>query len=114
MRRQLGQLRPANTNAASVFTPTETKEYRIYSIHIANVGTEASNASIYHDANGSTYNQTTAIMYGTAVPVGGTVIIELPLGIGDYQVAGNIGVQSSVASTLNFTIYGEILGEVLG
>jgi hypothetical protein len=113
MLRQLGQLRPADTNTASLFTPTISGQYKVFLIVIANTGTVSANSSVYHDADGTTYSTATAIQYGTPIPVGASIHLEFEKGITDYRAAGNIAVQSSVADTLTFTCYGEIEGEDL-
>ena len=112
-RKQLGQLRPANTSAASLFTPGQSGQYKIYLIVIANTGSVSANASVYHDVDGTTYSTATAIQYGTPVDVGGSIHLEFREGLADYQAAGNLGVQSSVADTLTFTAYGIVDGEEL-
>jgi hypothetical protein len=111
VRRQLGQLKPANTSAASLFTPGAAKEYRIYSIHITNVGAGSANASVFHDEDGSTYDTTTALMYVFPIAVGEYKQLDFPEGLCGYKAASSVGVQSSVANTLTFTCYGEIIGE---
>lgn len=110
--RQLGQLRPANTTAASLFTPEEAKQYKIYLIIITNVGAGAAKASIFHDVDGTTYDQTTALMYEKSISPGSSPIeLEYRHGISGYEAAGNLGVQTDTANALNFTCYGEIIGE---
>ena len=111
MLRQLGQLRPANTTAASVFTPTVAGEYRIKAILIANVS--AALAGIYHDKDGTTYDESTAIVFGKSIATADYLHLTFKDGIGDYLALGNLGVKTSVNSALTFTVYGEILGEEL-
>tara|TARA_R110000803_G_scaffold1228_4_gene4002 strand:+ start:2348 stop:2689 length:342 start_codon:yes stop_codon:yes gene_type:complete len=113
MRRQLGQLRPANTTAASVFTPAVSGEYKITSILIANVSGSAALAGIYHDKDGSTYDETTAIVFNKRIAHEEYVHLIFEDGIGDYLAAGNLGVKTSVGNALTFTVYGEIVGEEL-
>lgn len=114
MYRQLGQLRPANTTAASLFTPGEAKEYRIYLIVVTNVSAGAAKASIFHDKDGTTYDQTTALVYEHSISAGSSPLeLEYRHGISGYEAAGNLGVQTDTANALNFTCYGEIVGEEL-
>jgi hypothetical protein len=113
MRRQLGQLRPANTSAASLFTPAVSKEYRIYYIQVSNTTGSAASASVYHDIDGTTYTEVTALLFGKVVPANDYITLSFIGGIGDYQSTGNIGVETSVNNALTFTLYGEILGEEL-
>lgn len=113
MYRQLGQLRPGNTSAASLFSPTVSGQYKVFSILIANSDAGAATASVYHDVDGTTYDQTTAIVYNKSIATGDYLHLQFPDGICDYQLAGNIGVKSSVASALTFTAYGEVEGQSL-
>lgn len=111
MNRQLGQLRPANTSAASIFSPDTSGPYEAALLVITNVTTSAADASFFHDKNGTTYDETTALLFGHSIAAGDVVMIEGPFG--DYEEAGNFGVQSSVADALNFTLYGTIERERL-
>ena len=113
MGRQLGQLRPANTTAASLFSPDENKPYKINVIIIVNTSGSAASATIYHDIDGSTYDETTTILPAKSITASGFYMFQPNEGIGDYNKAGNVGVKSSVADALTFTAYGEILGETL-
>jgi len=109
MIRQLGQLRPASTVAASVFTPAVAAPYTVSLINICNVSTADVVVSVFHDVDGVTYDQSTAILYTHTLSAGGMLQIEG--NIADYRAAGNIGVQSSVANAATFTVYGTISGE---
>jgi hypothetical protein len=111
MRRQLGQLRPANTSAASAFTPAVSGQYSVNLINIANVSEAPVDVSVFHDKDGTTYDQTTALLYTHTLAIGGA--IQLEADFADYLAAGNLGVQSSVANAATFTLYGEIEGEQL-
>ena len=113
MRRQLGQLRPANTTAASVFTPGVASEYRIYTIQIANTTGTAALASVYHDVDGTTYSEVTALLFGKSVPANDYITLNFTAGIGDHQSAGNLAVKTGTNSALTFTVYGEVFGEQL-
>lgn len=109
MIRQLGQLRPANTSAASAFTPAVSAPYVVSLINIANVSAAPVDVSVFHDIDGTTYDQTTALLYTHTLAVG--AMIQIESGIADYRAAGNLGVQSSVANAATFTIYGTVEGE---
>lgn len=110
-KRQLGQSRPANTSAASVYNSTEGAPYVIENITICNTSDSAALASIYHDEDGTTYDQSTAVMYQASIPANKTVHYEGY--ISGYKATGNVAVQSSVANALTFTLYGEQKGELL-
>ncbi len=103
---QLAQSRPAGTSAVSAFTASVATE--ITRIVIANTTSSSANASLFHDDNGSTFDQTTALLYAVAIPANSTTIIESSgLGSGFHMAAdGQIGVQTGTGSALTFTIYG--------
>lgn len=112
MRRQLGQLRPANTTAAALVTPDDSRPYSVDFINICNVSTgTTAYVYIYHDEDGTTYDETTALIWNMTVHAGETLQIEAP--IAGYKVAGRLAVKTSVANAITFTAYGERAGERL-
>lgn len=109
MKRQLGQLRPADTTAASLFSPSTAQPYEAATLFIANTTGTAAAASVFHDINGTTYDETTALLFGKSVAANDYIVLEVPFG--DRLVAGNIAVKSGTGSALTFTLYGEVAGE---
>ena len=107
-RRQLGQLRPSDTDAASVFTASEARAYRNTLLNIANVGTGAINVSVFHDRDGVVWDETTAIVFTHTLVKGGTLQIT---GMEDFLATGSIGVQTDTANDATFTFYGVLDGE---
>jgi hypothetical protein len=101
----LGQLRPANTTAASLFSPTLGKEYRIDVIYVCETAGNTPTYRIFFDDNGSTYDQTTAIAYNLALTANQSKRVEGPFYMNDG--AGNIGVRTSAANEITFTAFGE-------
>lgn len=103
---QLVQSRPSGTTATSVYTASLATEISL--IVVCNTTASNSDFSLYHDDDGSTFDQTSALFY--AVPVAGNTTVTISsdsIGAG-LQVAasGQIAVQTSVANALTFTIYG--------
>lgn len=111
MRRQLGQVRPASTPATALFQPTKNAHYNIDLINIVNVGSVTANVSLFHDKDGSTYDETTALLWQCPLYVGETIQIEMAKGFADYLLAGSVAAQTSVSNAVTFTCYGEIEGE---
>lgn len=107
---QLNQIRPATTNAQVLSTPIDKGKYLVYHIMIANTTGSDVLASVFHDNDGSVFNQTTALWYQVSVPANDTTIIEFRHAI-PLLSPGNLGGQSSVANALTFTVYGVILNE---
>ena len=80
-------------------------------INICNVSAASVNVSVFHDIDGTTADQSTALLYTHPLAVGAILQIDAP--ISDYASAGTIRVQVSVANAANFTLYGSIGGEVV-
>ena len=114
VRRQIGQLRPTSADAEVLFNPTENKPYTIDLINVVNTSsTQTIEVSIFHDADGTDYDEDTTVLWKCEVAPKGVLQFEPEKGISDYQKIGNIAVQSSLANTATFTAYGTIEGEVL-
>lgn len=108
MRKQLAQSRPSDTNAASVLTGSQ---WEVDLIIICNVGSDTAGASLYHDADGSTYDESTAILFNATIDAGTVVHYEPEEPIANSNVSGNLAVKSGTASGLTFTVYGKIYGD---
>lgn len=106
--RQLAQTRPANTSAASAYSPSY--EATITSIIVCNQGGTTPTFSIYLDDDGTTYDETTALFWQVPLAVAETVVIDA----GWYMTntAGNLAVQTSIANDVTFTIFGDEASEV--
>lgn len=113
MRRQLGQRRPTTTSAEVLFSPSTNKPYTMDSVVITNVSGVGINVSIYHDVDGTTYDESTAVLWQKPLPSKGTYTFSPKGGLSDYQKNGNIAVQVDVANGATFTGYGEIEGEII-
>jgi hypothetical protein len=110
-RAQLGQLRPANTTAASIYTPGTGRRGVITSLIVCNVTAGAVTFRVFHDDNGTTYDETSALVFDVALPAATTIELGTNVAAG-WAVAptGNFAVRTSSASAINFTAYGyEIL-----
>lgn len=103
---QLAQSRPANTSTATAFTASVRTE--ITAIVICNTTGSATTFSIYHDDDGTTYDQTTALVYAAALAANTTITIGAE---GDgagvlIKAGGSLGIQSGTSNACNFSIYG--------
>lgn len=103
---QLVQLRPADTNAATALTATVSIE--LTKIVICNTSGAAATCRIYHDEDGTTYDETTALLWDRDIPVGTPVILNSTSEEAGFTIgpAGSLGIRSSVADALTFTLYG--------
>jgi|TARA_R110000824_G_scaffold14736_1_gene62532 hypothetical protein len=103
---QLAQVRPANTNAATVYTSGRSVE--ITKIILCETSGSSCTFRIFHDNDGTTYDQTTALYYDVALAANTTLVIStevLGAGLSVYKT-GAIGFRTSVANTPTITIYG--------
>jgi hypothetical protein len=110
-RRLLAQLRPAATSAVTLFSPTTNRPYNLDLIVATNNTAHSVNITMYHDAAGNTYDDTTCVLATTPLKPGETLQYVLSVGLADYRAAGGLGVKTSTADSVNFTVYGELEGE---
>lgn len=103
---QLAQTRPSGTTAAAAFTASLPTE--VTCIVVCNVGGVDATCRIFHDDDGTTFDQTTALFYDVPVAAGETVIIsaQSPSSTIQVGIGGSVGVRSDTASALTFTLYG--------
>jgi len=103
--KQLGQLRPANTTAASIYqTPASTTTI-ITNLTVTNTTAATAKFRVFHDDNGSTYDETTALAWDVQVAPGEAYIIS-KVGWLMNDASGNLAVRTDTASALTFTAYG--------
>ena len=108
--KQLAQARPANTTAVSAYTPPSAEIVtEIRKIIICNTTASAATFRLFHDDNGTTYDETTALYFDDSVPANKTVTIQYPVGCGLWMDddTGNLAVRTGTGSALTFTIYGD-------
>ena len=103
--RLLGQLRPADTVAASLYSPPANVVVRIDTIVITNTSGANANARVFLDIDGTTYDETTALIWDLTLASGDYIIVEGPFYMN--QDAGNLGVRSSVGNALTFSAFGD-------
>ena len=103
--KQLGQLRPADTNAASIYSPAAGVTVRIMAIVVSNTGGNPRAFRLFHDDDGTTYDASTALYWDEALAANTTKIIAAP-GIFMDDSSGNLAVRSDAANELTFTVYG--------
>ena len=105
--RQMGQLAPANTTAAAIYSPATGVKGEVNLIIVCNTGTTIVKYRIFHDADGSTYADGSALFYDVSLGSGETDTICCEPGIiVDGENSGTIGVRTDTANDLTFTVYG--------
>ena len=103
---QLAQVRPGVTTTTTLFSATLRTE--VTCIFVANTSTASCSMSLYHDDDGTTYSEATALYNAKTVPVNDTIKIEANVpGSGlTIRAGGSLGCKSSVTNALTFTVYG--------
>lgn len=101
---QLGQLRPANTTAASLYSPAASTTTIVYTVAVCNTSGASAKYRIFHDDNGTTYDETTALFWDIAIAADTTDVVEIKISMDDST--GNLAVRTDTASALTFTAYG--------
>ncbi len=102
--KQLGQARPADTNAVSIYSPGAGVTTIITEIVICNTSGSSKKFRIFLDIDGSTYDESTAHYWDEKIKRMFTKRKKTYWGMN--QSAGNIAVRTDVASVLTFTVYG--------
>lgn len=104
-RKQLGQLKPADTNAASIYSPPVGVTGTVQSIIVTNNTGSVATFRIFLDDDGTTFDESTALFWDEPIPVGRAIVlkVDLPMSF----TAGNLAVRSSVSDALTFTVHGE-------
>lgn len=101
---QLAQFRENSTSAVAVYSPGAGESAFIF-LKVANVAAVNATVSVFHDDNGSTFDENTALCYNLLLRPG--EILEM-CDIFMNDTTGYIGYQSSVANALTITIYGGV------
>lgn len=102
---QLGQARPGDANAASLYSPADGIVTKVTNIAVCNTTGNTPSYRIFHDEDGATYDQTTALYYDNAMAANETEIIDVEIYMANSS--GNLAVRTSAASEITFTAYGE-------
>lgn len=111
---QLAQNRPTVTTSLAAFTGV-LPVTEITRIVVCNTSVGSANFSLFHDDDGTSYGAGTALYWANALAAGATQVIDFQAAGGglSIKVGGTLGIQTSVASALTFTIYG-VTADVTG
>ncbi len=104
---QLGQLRPANTTAATIYSPGANETAIIRTIFVCNTTATDATFRIFVDDNGTTYDQTTALYYDVVCPLNTTVDLKTYIAMDD--ATGNLAVRTGTNDAINFTVFGAVV-----
>jgi len=102
--KQLGQSNPANTTAASIYSPPTGYTAVIKEIVVCNTTASAVTFQVCLDTDGTTYTAGTAHFWN--VSLAGNTSVQLSVQWGMSNTAGNLSVQTGTSSALTFSVYG--------
>ena len=104
--KQLGQVRPADANAASLYSPSANVKTEITGIVVCETSAVADSFRIFHDEDGAVYDQTTALFFDEAIAANTTRLITFERGLWMRNPLGNLAIRAATGNALTFTAYG--------
>jgi hypothetical protein len=105
--KMLGQLRPADTTAAAIYTKAQDSKVWLDQLFICNTTANAPTYQVCIDEDGSTYDETTALYWNVAHVPNTTVVVDLKAYLDTAN--GSVGVRTSAGDEITFTLFGEEL-----
>lgn len=104
----LAQLRPSGTTAVTLFQAQQLRVEITLAVAVVIEGGSDTSIVVYHDDNGTTYNDDTILIPDTKIDKDVSVIFQAnhPGSGVHIKPGGSIGVKVSNANQVNFTIYG--------
>lgn len=103
--KQLGQLRPANTTAASLYSPGASTQTIVDNIIICNTSGAPVTYRLFVDDDGTTYDATTALAWDIALAANSTDVFEIKITMNNTN--GNLAVRTNTANGITFTANGQ-------
>ena len=112
-KQHLAQSKPTWTTSSSILSPIEDQTIIIQQIIVCNTTASAATFSIFLDNDGTTYDQTTALIYGYELGANDMMMFsfgqDAESGLYLTDVSGSLALKSDTASALTFTINGAIM-----
>lgn len=102
--KNLAQARENTTNAVTVYSRPASTTSIIKTIIVCNQSGAAATYRLFYDDNGSTYDESTALVWDAPVPADGSIILNLFLAMA--TASGTIGYRSSVANAITISLFG--------
>lgn len=104
----LAQVRPDGTSAVELYAAPDELAIEVTQLVVCNVSGSTLTCNVCHDdAGGSTFNQTTALYWTRSLAAGETLRLVWEIGSGlQLSPGGQIGVTTSVADGITFSLYG--------
>jgi hypothetical protein len=102
----LAQARENSTSAVSVHTPPTQHRDKVETIMLCNTSGSAATFRLFFDADGTTYDETTALYWDTALPADSTLTLAFDRGLYMANDSANIAYRSSVANAITISVWG--------
>ena len=102
--KQLGQLRPVNTTAASLYSPAANLTGIAKNLIVCNLTNTQTTFRVFVDDDGTTFDESTALFFDVPLLGNTTVLIDMYAAMNNSS--GNFAVQTGTANALNFTLFG--------
>lgn len=99
---QYDQIRENSTSATAIFVLNAAMRQAQLYLKIANVTNQSALVSVYHDNSGSTYDESTAIIWDLKITPGEFLEVDH---LFVNNSSGRVAYQSSVANALTATVY---------
>lgn len=100
----LAQSRPANTSAASLYSPASSVVTNITQVVVVNTSDSNDVFSLFLDHDGTTYSEATALYWEQALNANTATVIDSGWWMSDSS--GNLGVQSGTGNAITYTAFG--------
>lgn len=101
---QLAQHRENSTNPVSVYSTSSDETVQVF-LKLTNLTNDVVAVRVFHDLNGTTYDQSTALVWD--LELGPGTILELDHVFMDDST-GNLAYRTDTANAINATVYGII------
>ena len=104
---QIAQTRLASATASTIFTATLRTE--VHRIHITNVSGTNDTFRLYHDEDGNTFDETTALYWDEPASAGRSFVVENQMNGGGITLkrGAALGFRPATNNALTITVYGE-------
>lgn len=99
----LGQARLSDTNPASVYAPANKITGVVKMIRIVNTTSSAATYRMFHDKNGTTYDETTALEWDKSIAANSSEQIDCFIAV---KSSGNLAFRSGTSNALTYSVYG--------
>jgi hypothetical protein len=102
--KQLGQARPANTTAVSIYSPGASVTGIVKNIVVCNTSGASATMRLFLDDDGTTYDETTALFWDVQLDADSSLQLDGHWGMNDSS--GNLAVRTDTNDALTFTVHG--------